>query len=154
DVSMTRIPEETVEILEQHQTILQSLSANRFMDFFADDISSWMHKLGMVETITNLLLDVQRTWANLENIFLGSDDIREQLPKDAERFEKLHARFMNVLKGVVDCPNIVEYCNQEALESVFTYLQEQLGICETNLTAYLEEKKKVCCIICLGCNDG
>lgn len=144
DIKVVKIPEESIECLEQHQTILQTLSSNRFMDFFTDDITSWMDKLGMVDMISNLLLDVQRTWANLENIFIGSDDIRQQLPKDAERFEQVHDRFKEVLKDVNSCPNIVQYCNREALESVLTYLQEQLGICEANLTAYLEEKKKVC----------
>ena len=30
---------------------------------------------------------MQRTWSHLESIFIGSDDIRNQLPEDSKRFD-------------------------------------------------------------------
>ena len=33
---------------------------------------------------------VQRKWMYLESIFLGSDDIRQQLPKEAQRFDTIN----------------------------------------------------------------
>ena len=36
---------------------------------------------------------VQRTWLHLESIFIGSEDIRRQLPEDTERFEGIDQDF-------------------------------------------------------------
>ena len=35
------------------------------------------------------MLEVQRTWSHLESIFVGSEDIRNQLPEDSKRFDKV-----------------------------------------------------------------
>jgi hypothetical protein len=37
--------------------------------------------------VLKMLLNVQRQWASLEAIFMGSQDIRSQLPDDSKRFE-------------------------------------------------------------------
>ena len=38
-------------------------------------------------------MEVQRQWCSLEAIFIGSEDIREQLPEDAKRFDSIDAEF-------------------------------------------------------------
>ena len=37
--------------------------------------------------------EVQRTWSHLESIFIGSDDIRQQLPEDSARFDSIDEDF-------------------------------------------------------------
>jgi Dynein heavy chain, N-terminal region 2 len=39
-------------------------------------------------------MQVQRNWMYLENIFIGSEDIRKQLPQESLMFEKVHKNFM------------------------------------------------------------
>ena len=46
-----------------------------------------------MRAVIDLVLEVQRAWCSLESIFLGSEDIREQLPEDAKRFDGLDAQF-------------------------------------------------------------
>ena len=37
--------------------------------------------------------EVQRTWSHLESIFIGSGDIRSQLPEDSKRFDGIDSDF-------------------------------------------------------------
>ena len=60
-----------------------------------------------VQVIT-LWFDVQRTWSHLESIFVGSEDIRQQLPVDSERFDDTNERFVAKLKVITRKTNIIE----------------------------------------------
>ena len=60
-------------------------SMGKFVDFFRDQVMKWQATLGEVETTLKLLLLVERQWGSLESIFLGSADIRSQLPDDTKR---------------------------------------------------------------------
>ena len=55
-----------------------------------------------------LWFDVQRTWSHLESIFVGSEDIRQQLPVDSERFDDTNERFVAKLKVITRIPNIIK----------------------------------------------
>ena len=41
---------------------------------------------------------VQRNWMYLEVIFIGSEDIRKQLPQESIMFEGVHNMFMKLMK--------------------------------------------------------
>lgn len=60
---------------------------------FLDAVTSWQRKLGVVEAVLGLWSEVQGKWCNLESVFVGSADIRVQLPSDAKRFEAVDADF-------------------------------------------------------------
>jgi dynein heavy chain len=142
EVQLVKIPEEVIENMEDHQVQLQTSSAQRFVDYFINEIEEWQSKLGKVDTIITLLSDVQRKWLYLETIFIGSDDIREQLPEDSKRFDSVDHEFKIILETARTIKNIVEFSSSDGLEEHLTFLQEQLDLCENKLTAYLEEKKK------------
>lgn len=74
----------------------------KFVDFFRDQVIKWQATLGEVETTLKLLLLVERQWGSLESIFLGSADIRSQLPDDTKRWEVVGT-------NVVLC-DFVAYC--------------------------------------------
>lgn len=38
-------------------------------------------------------MEVQKTWMHLESIFIGSEDIRKQLPEDTMRFDVIDSDF-------------------------------------------------------------
>lgn len=38
-------------------------------------------------------MEVQRTWSHLESIFIGSEDIRAQLPEHSKEFDAIDADF-------------------------------------------------------------
>lgn len=52
---------------------------------FLEIVSNWQKKLGTVDVVLSTWLDVQKKWQALESIFIGSADIRVQLPEDSKR---------------------------------------------------------------------
>ena len=43
--------------------------------------------------VIQIWFEVQRTWSHLESIFIGSEDIRKQLPEDSARFDRIDTDF-------------------------------------------------------------
>lgn len=50
---------------------------------------------------------VQRNWMYLENIFIGSEDIRKQLPQESVLFDAIHNTFMRYMKQLVTVRQLV-----------------------------------------------
>ena len=63
---------------------------------FLDLVSSWQRKLGTVDAVLTLWRDVCRKWQALESIFVGSEDIRVQLPEDSRRFDGVNVDFQDL----------------------------------------------------------
>lgn len=71
--------EELVETLEDNQVQLQNLMSSKYVAHFLDQVSSWQSKLSVADSVMSIWFEVQRAWAHLESIFIGSEDIRSQL---------------------------------------------------------------------------
>lgn len=95
----------------------------------------------MDNTLT-LWSKVQKNWKRLVNIFLLSEDIRNQLQEATKTFDEKNAQFREVMAEVHLNPKIIDVCTQERyleLEEIHKAIEE----CEKKLNLYLEEKKKV-----------
>lgn len=113
------------------------------VDFFRDEVLLWQHSLGTVEAVLKMLLNVQRQWASLEAIFMGSADIRSQLPDDSKRFEDIDTEFKDLLKELAYVPNVARFCNADGREHAFANTLKELEKCQKALNEYLEKKKKM-----------
>lgn len=92
-VNLLKAREELIEVLEDNQIQLQNMLSSKFVGHFYNEVVNWQTKLNTADRVINLWLEVQRTWTYLETIFIGSDDIRTQLPEDTKRFEMLDKEF-------------------------------------------------------------
>lgn len=91
--NLLKVREELIEVLEDNQVQLQNMLNSKFVGHFYDEVANWQTKLNTADRVINIWLEVQRTWVYLEAIFIGSDDIRIQLPEDTRRFETLDKEF-------------------------------------------------------------
>lgn len=80
-VPLLQSDEDLIEVLEDNQVQLQNLMMSKYVAFFLEDVSSWQKKLSTADAVISTWFEVQRTWSHLESIFIGSDDIRAQLPQ-------------------------------------------------------------------------
>lgn len=144
EVFIVAPPDEILEALEEHQLHLQGMAGmGKFVDFFRADVTKWQTTLGEVETTLKLLLIVERQWGSLESIFLGSADIRAQLPDDTKRFEGMDSEFKEMIKEVQARAAVIQCCTTEGREQSLSNMNKEFEKCEKALNEYLEIKKSI-----------
>lgn len=72
---------------------------------------------------------------------MSSEDIRKQLPVDAERFNRIDKEFKAMTEDMAKTPNVIEATNREGLAAKLDILQKELVLCEKALAEYLETKR-------------
>ncbi|XP_070581054.1 dynein beta chain, ciliary-like isoform X2 [Ptychodera flava] len=133
--------EELIETLEDNQVQLQNLMTSKYIAHFLEEVSTWQKKLSTADQVISIWFEVQRTWSHLESIFIGSEDIRSQLPEDSKRFDGIDADFKELMADASKTPNVVEATNKEGLYDRLEALQADLTLCEKALAEYLETKR-------------
>lgn len=81
NIPLLKSDEELIETLEDNQVQLQNLMTSKYIAFFLEEVSIWQRKLSTTDSVISLWFEVQHTWSHLESIFIGSEDIRAQLPE-------------------------------------------------------------------------
>ncbi|XP_029978186.1 dynein axonemal heavy chain 9 [Sphaeramia orbicularis] len=140
-VPLLRTDEELIETLEDNQVQLQNLMSSKYIAHFLDEVSSWQSKLSVADSVISIWFEVQRTWTHLESIFIGSEDIRSQLPEDSKRFEGIDADFKELANALHQIPNVVEATNKPGLFGRLEDIQSRLSLCEKALAEYLDTKR-------------
>ena len=139
--ALLRSSEELIETLEDNQVMLQTMMTSKYVAHFEEQITKWQIALSTVDSVIVLWLEVQQTWSHLENIFIGSEDIRVQLPEDSKRFDGIDADYKKLMEEAQKIPNCVRCCNRPGLFDQLEHLQGQLALCEKSLAEYLETKR-------------
>jgi dynein heavy chain len=142
EVQLVRISEETLELLEDNQVLVGNMVASRFVAQFQEQVTTWQAHLSTVAEVLGILTEIQRTWAYLEELFIGSDEVRRELPEDADRFVKIDTAVKNILAGCKKTPVLVKRCNADGLFQDLEAQQHQLELCEKALMDFMEAKRK------------
>lgn len=138
---LLRSSEELVETLEDNQVQLQNLMTSKYIAHFLEEVSGWQKKLSTTDVVMTIWFEVQRTWSYLESIFIGSEDIRKQLPEDSARFDGIDSDFKAIMGEAKDIPNVVQATNKAGLFDQLESMQDRLTLCEKSLAEYLETKR-------------
>ncbi|VVD05318.1 unnamed protein product [Leptidea sinapis] len=120
---------------------VQNMMSSKFIGYYEVEVTAWQKKLGMADAVIAIWFEVQRKWQYLESIFVGSDDIRAQLPEDSKRFDMIDKTFKELLKDIGTTPNVVQATNKTGLLDKLEDLMKALNLCEKALNNYLETKR-------------
>ncbi|XP_065591372.1 dynein axonemal heavy chain 17 isoform X1 [Cyrtonyx montezumae] len=140
-VMLLKSDEVLIETLEDNQVQLQNLMTSKYLAFLLQEVSGWQQKLSTADSVISIWFEVQRTWCHLESIFIGSEDIRRQLPEDSKQFDSIDEDFKELMADAVKTPNVIEATNKPGLYSKLEALQKRLAVCEKALAEYLETKR-------------
>ena len=144
EMFVPRPSEDVVEGIENHQMELQGIfGMGKFMEYFKDRVVLWQSTLGTVDDTLRMWMNVSKSWASLESIFLASADIRSQLPDDTKRFESIDSEFKELMKEAVGTTNCVQVCNVEGRYASLKGMLQKLDMCQKSLNEYLDIKKKI-----------
>lgn len=138
---LLKASEELIETLEDNQVQLQNLITSKFIAHFLEEVSAWQNKLSLADQVITIWFEVQRTWMHLESIFMSSEDIRKQLPKDSERFDVIDRDFKELMNEMAKVPDVIQSTNRSGLLDTLDELQKGLTLCEKALAVYLEAKR-------------
>lgn len=69
------------------------MMTSKFVGYFLEEVSDWQKKLSTADSVITIWFEVQRTWSHLESIFIGSEDIRAQLPEHSKQFDTIDTDF-------------------------------------------------------------
>ncbi|CAL8088370.1 unnamed protein product [Calicophoron daubneyi] len=140
-LTLLKASEELIETLEENQVQLQNMMTSKYIAHFLEEVSSWQKKLTVADQVIGIWFEVQRTWSYLESIFIGSEDIRKQLPKDSDRFDYIDKEFRTLIAQVSDDTNVIVVTSKPKLYERLEALQKDLTLCEKALAEYLETKR-------------
>jgi dynein heavy chain len=94
---MIRLSEENFDMLEENQVAVTAMQSSRYLATFEDKINYWQNSLAGISEIINIIGEVQRTWSYLENLFIHSDEVKKELPKEAARFVSIDKEVRDIL---------------------------------------------------------
>ncbi|XP_051851510.1 dynein axonemal heavy chain 9 [Antechinus flavipes] len=140
-VPLLKFDKDLIETLEDNQVQLQNLMTSKCIAFFLEEVSDWQKKLATSDTVISIWFEVQRTWSHLESIFIGSEDIRAQLPKDSKHFDGIDIDFKELVYDAQKTPNVIEVTNKPGVHDQLENIQNRLCQCEKALTEYLDTKR-------------
>lgn len=139
--NLIKVSEELMELLEDHQGQLQTMLGSKFIAHFIKEVSEWQQSLSNADAVISSWIEVQRKWMYLESIFIGSKDIRKQLPEDSKRFDEIDREFKGLLDSVGEDKNVVRITNRPGLLAKLERISAMLIQCEKALNDYLETKR-------------
>ncbi|KAM9783033.1 dynein axonemal heavy chain 11 [Neosynchiropus ocellatus] len=140
-VPLFKCDEAVIEVLEDHQVQLQGVFQSKHVDHFLLQVVELQNQLTVADSVLMVWIEVQRTWAHLEGIFKGCDDICQQLPEDANRFRAIDSEFQELMFASAKIQNFIEATNRQGLFKKLEDLQKRLSRCEKALADYLETKR-------------
>ncbi|KAK7886266.1 hypothetical protein WMY93_025887 [Mugilogobius chulae] len=140
-VLLLKCDEQLIETLEDHQVQLQNIFQSKHVDHFLVQVVTLQKQLTVADSVLMVWMEVQRIWAYLESIFKDCEDIRQQLPEDAHRFEIIDAEFQELMQDSAKTKNVIDATNKPGLHEKLENLQKRLALCEKALGEYLESKR-------------
>lgn len=114
------------------------MMASRFLMTFEAEVTGWQRAFATVAEALLSLADVQRKWSYLEPLFIGSDEVRRELPAEAVRFEGIDARVRALLRTAGSTRNIRDACNAPGIFGELEQIQSLLDQCEKALAEFLD----------------
>ena len=137
-----RSTDDMFAVLEDNQVSLSTMKASKFFLSFQEKIEYWEKTLSTVGEVVELLLQVQRQWMYLESIFMASEDIKKQLPSEANLFEQVNTDYIDVTEGIVANPIAVHACKKQGVLEKLTEMDLKLEKIQKSLDQYLETKRQ------------
>ncbi|KAK9890592.1 hypothetical protein WA026_011959 [Henosepilachna vigintioctopunctata] len=147
DKGMYRIKsvDDAFAALEENMVQLSTMKSTRFVEPFQKEVDFWEKTLTYIMETLESALVVQRQYLYLENIFYG-DDIRKQLPKESEDFERISVDWVDITSNMYAAGTALKATHYQAPPYLYDKLgrmNDKLEMIQRALERYLETKRYV-----------
>lgn len=129
--------------LEDNALSLQAMSNSPFAQPFMLELRQWEQSLNLIAETIVIWMVVQKKYLYLEPLFspVGSDDIRQQLPDAAKKFDRVDLQFKKIMLQTAKVGNVLKACQEEHRADDLRSLSTELDKCQKSLSDYLERKR-------------
>ncbi len=110
-VDLLKMNDEHLELLDEHQLLVQSLASNKYLAYYEERVLKWQRGLSNVNETIKLVSDVQKTWSFLINLFIYSQEVKKELPEDSLKFVDIDKYVRGILDQATQIKNISEFSN-------------------------------------------
>ena len=139
-VPLLGMDEKDFEQLESDLLTLQSMVAGRY-EFFKVQSTAWQLALQNVGEVVAILSELQRMWSYLEPLFIGSDEVKRELPDTAAKFKEIDTTVRNMLREARDTGNVKQACNKDGLIPLLEDITAKQDLCKKSLNEFLDSKR-------------
>jgi len=87
--------------------------ASRYLSTFEEKVVYWQKALASVSEITVIVSEVQRSWSFLENLFIHSEEVKKELPKESESFVGIDKAFREILAEGFQIKKCIDFSIQK-----------------------------------------
>jgi dynein heavy chain len=142
-VPLLKMAEEDFEALEGDQLVAQGMASSRYRAQFETEVAGWQKALGTINEVYVLLQAIQRAWSYLEPLFIGSEEVRRELPEDAFRFAAIDLDVRKVLLDAWATRNVrAGCCGVPDLLQHLEAVHARLEVCQKSLTDFLDGRRR------------
>ncbi|XP_073479664.1 dynein axonemal heavy chain 3-like [Aquarana catesbeiana] len=127
-------------LLEDHIVKTTTMKGSPFIAPFEKEILAWEAKLRHFQDTLDSWLRVQMAWLYLEPIF-GSEDIRNQIPVEGEKFETVDFNWRLIMRESVEVANAMRVISQPQMLDKLKEAELVLDDIQKGLNDYLEKKR-------------
>eukprot|EP00960_Hanusia_phi_P013114 383004-Hanusia_phi.AAC.2 len=132
--------DEIQAILDDQIVKTQTMLASPYIKVFIQRAKDWDEFLQTTQEVIDYWLKVQAQWLYLEPIF-ASDDIKKQMPREAERFGQVDNVFRTTVSRCMEDPKVLKFVKTDGLIDSLKESFELLDLINKGLNAYLEQKR-------------
>lgn len=112
-VQLIKLSEENFEMLEEHQQSVNAMFSSRYLSTFETKVVYWQKSLAQVSEVVVLASEVQRSWSFLENLFIHSDEVKKELPKESIKFIDIDKQVREILDEGYKMQKCIDFSVQE-----------------------------------------
>jgi len=142
EVPLLKMDGDDFEQLEADQLAVGGMLANRYVAQFQAECDGWRSSLNNIADGYAMFSEIQRTWSYLEPLFIGSEEVRKELPQDAIRFTATDSVLRSTLKSTFKILNIRESSDVPGLIKTLENATEELNVCKKALKDFLEGRQR------------
>ena len=130
--------------LESHQLILSTMKNSPYYATFSSEVNYYAQLCNDISEMVEMLTAVQKQWKYLESIFVDSQDIKRQLPSEANFFHSVHADWLAIIAALQAEGEAGRIMNllSPAMMVQLGKMHELLERINHSLSEYLEKKRQ------------
>jgi len=141
-VPLLKMDGDQFEQLEADQLAVGGMLANRYVAQFQTECDGWRASLNNIADGFGMFTEIQRTWSYLEPLFIGSEEVKKELPQDAATFAAVDIIIREMLRSTFKIKNMKESSDVPGLIKKLEGAMEQLNVCKKALKDFLEGRQR------------